>query len=241
MKTSYQSPVYKIRRVPLDQIRSNAYNPNSVAPPEMKLLYQSIKEDGYTMPIVCYKLEDGTYEIVDGFHRCQIMKTYRDIYEREGGMMPVAVIDKPLENRMASTIRHNRARGSHNIALMTNIIQELTEAGMSDAWILKNLGMDAEELLRLKQLSGIASLFRDEDSAGHGNRNNINPESMNKYVAQLLEVIQKKTGCDTSGAVRWLANQAGVSERTAWYWKQQEKLRKATEKNLGRIAEELKK
>ena len=77
MKTSYQSPVYKIRRVPLDQIRSNAYNPNSVAPPEMKLLYQSIKEDGYTMPIVCYKLEDGTYEIVDGFHRCQIMKTYR--------------------------------------------------------------------------------------------------------------------------------------------------------------------
>ena len=146
MKTSYQSPVYKIRRVPLDQIRSNAYNPNSVAPPEMKLLYQSIKEDGYTMPIVCYKLEDGTYEIVDGFHRCQIMK---------------AVIDKPLGNRMASTIRHNRARGSHNIALMTNIIQELTEAGMSDAWILKNLGMDAEELLRLKQLSGIASLFRD--------------------------------------------------------------------------------
>lgn len=140
MKTSYQSPVYKIRRVPLDQIRSNAYNPNSVAPPEMKLLYQSIKEDGYTMPIVCYKLEDGTYEIVDGFHRCQIMKTYRDIYEREGGMMPVAVIDKPLGNRMASTIRHNRARGSHNIALMTNIIQELTEAGMSDAWILKNLG-----------------------------------------------------------------------------------------------------
>lgn len=161
MKTPYQSPVYQIRRVPLDQIRSNAYNPNSVAPPEMKLLYQSIKEDGYTMPIVCYQLEDGTYEIVDGFHRCQIMKTYRDIYEREEGMMPVAVIDKPLGNRMASTIRHNRARGSHNIGLMTSIIQELTEAGMSDAWILKNLGMDAEELLRLKQLSGIAALFHD--------------------------------------------------------------------------------
>ena len=139
MNPPYQSPVYQIRRVPLDQIRSNAYNPNSVAPPEMKLLYQSIKEDGYTMPIVCYQLEDGTYEIVDGFHRCQIMKTYRDIYEREDGMMPVAVIDKPLGNRMASTIRHNRARGSHNIGLMTSIIQELTEAGMSDAWILKNL------------------------------------------------------------------------------------------------------
>ena len=88
MKTSYQSPVYKIRRVPLDQIRSNAYNPNSVAPPEMKLLYQSIKEDGYTMPIVCYKLEDGTYEIVDGFHRCLIMKTYRDIMRSPGTVVP---------------------------------------------------------------------------------------------------------------------------------------------------------
>ena len=159
----YRSPVYGVRAVPVEKVVANSYNPNVVAPPEMRLLELSIWEDGYTMPIVCYKLEDGTYEIVDGFHRCQIMKTYRDIYEREGGMMPVAVIDKPLENRMASTIRHNRARGSHNIALMTNIIQELTEAGMSDAWILKNLGMDAEELLRLKQLSGIASLFRDEE------------------------------------------------------------------------------
>ena len=99
MKTSYQSPVYKIRRVPLDQIRSNAYNPNSVAPPEMKLLYQSIKEDGYTMPIVCYKLEDGTYEIVDGFHRCQIMKTYR--YLRTGGWH-----DAGGRNRQASWKPH---------------------------------------------------------------------------------------------------------------------------------------
>lgn len=161
MSKSYQSPVYNVQRVPLDKIQSNAYNPNAVAPPEMKLLYQSIKEDGYTMPIVCYRLEDGAYEIVDGFHRFQIMKKHRDIYEREGGMMPVVVIDKPIENRMASTIRHNRARGSHSIELMTNIVAELTEAGMSDAWILKNLGMDAEELLRLKQLSGIAALFRD--------------------------------------------------------------------------------
>ena len=160
-KATYRSPVYDVRAVPVEKVVANSYNPNVVAPPEMKLLELSIWEDGYTMPIVCYQLEDGTYEIVDGFHRCQIMKTYRDIYEREDGMMPVAVIDKPLGNRMASTIRHNRARGSHNIGLMTSIIQELTEAGMSDAWILKNLGMDAEELLRLKQLSGIAALFRD--------------------------------------------------------------------------------
>ena len=163
MKTSSPSPVYKIRRVPLDQIRSNAYNPNSVAPPEMKLLYQSIKEDGYTMPIVCYKLEDGTYEIVDGFHRCQIMKTHRDIYEREEGMVPVAVIDKPLGNRMASTIRHNRARGMHNIELMCNIVAELDRAGMSDQWIMKNIGMDRDELLRLKQISGLADLFANRE------------------------------------------------------------------------------
>ena len=122
MKTSYQSPVYKIRRVPLDQIRSNAYNPNSVAPPEMKLLYQSIKEDGYTMPIVCYHVKSNDkYVIVDGFHRWRVMRDYPDIYEREKGMMPVSIIDKPLSGRMASTIRHNRARGTHDVDLMSNI------------------------------------------------------------------------------------------------------------------------
>lgn len=159
----YQSPVYNVQRIPLEKIKSNAYNPNSVAPPEMKLLYQSIKEDGYTMPIVCYALDDSTFEIVDGFHRYMIMKIHKDIHDREEGMMPVVVIDKPIENRMASTIRHNRARGSHGIELMTNIIAELVEAGMSDAWILKNLGMDAEELLRLKQVSGLAALFHDSE------------------------------------------------------------------------------
>ena len=91
------------------------------------------------------------------------MLQHKDIYERENGCLPVSVIDKPISDRMASTIRHNRARGSHNIELMTNIVSELVESGMSDAWILKNIGMDAEELLRLKQLSGLASLFKDKD------------------------------------------------------------------------------
>lgn len=163
MQKSY-SPVYNIQRIPIEKIQANSYNPNSVAPPEMKLLYQSIKEDGYTMPIVCYYLEDiDKYEIVDGFHRYTTMLTHKDIYEREEGYLPVSVIDKPISDRMASTIRHNRARGSHSIELMTNIVNELVEAGMSDAWILKNIGMDADELLRLKQISGLAALFKDKE------------------------------------------------------------------------------
>lgn len=160
----YKSPVYNVIAVPIEKIQANSYNPNAVAPPEMKLLYQSIKEDGYTMPIVCYYIpEDDKYEIVDGFHRYTIMKSHQDIYEREGGMMPVVVIDKPIENRMASTIRHNRARGSHSIELMSNIVAELVGAGKSDAWILKNIGMDMDELLRLKQVTGLASLFAQAD------------------------------------------------------------------------------
>ena len=150
-----KSPVYTVRAVPIEQIHANAYNPNAVAPPEMKLLYKSILEDGYTMPIVCYKLDNENYEIVDGYHRYTIMKTHKDIFERENGKLPVVVIDKPIEQRMASTIRHNRARGSHSIELMTNIVAELVDSGMSDAWIMKNIGMDADELLRFKQISGI--------------------------------------------------------------------------------------
>ncbi len=159
----FKSPVYNVTRVPIDQIHANAYNPNSVAPPEMKLLYKSILEDGYTMPIVCYKVGVDNYEIVDGFHRYTIMLKHKDIYDREGGCLPVVVIDKDISNRMASTIRHNRARGSHSIELMTKIVAELVDAGMSDAWIMKNIGMDADELLRLKQISGLARLFKDKD------------------------------------------------------------------------------
>ena len=159
---SYKSPVYNVIAVPIEKIVPNTYNPNAVAPPEMKLLYDSIKEDGYTMPIVCYHVESkDLYVIVDGFHRYRVMIDYPDIYRREGGMLPVSVIDKPLDHRMASTIRHNRARGSHNVDLMSNIIKELHELGRSDAWISKHLGMDKDEILRLKQITGLAALFKD--------------------------------------------------------------------------------
>ncbi len=158
----FKSPVYNIIQVPVEKIVPNTYNPNSVAPPELKLLYDSIKEDGYTMPIVCYHVKaQDIYVIVDGFHRYRIMLEYPDIYEREGGMLPVSVIDKPIAHRMASTIRHNRARGSHDVDLMSNIVKELHELGRSDAWISKHLGMDRDEILRLKQITGLAALFKD--------------------------------------------------------------------------------
>ena len=158
------SPVYNVIAVPIGKIHANSYNPNAVAPPEMKLLEISIWEDGYTMPIVCYRIP-GTdeYEIVDGYHRYTVMLTSERVYEREQGMLPVVVIDKDETNRMASTIRHNRARGSHSIELMSNIVAELTKAGMSDAWILRHIGMDKDELLRLKQITGLAELFKDKD------------------------------------------------------------------------------
>lgn len=158
----YKSPVYNVIAVPVEKVVPNDYNPNVVAPPEMRLLYDSIKADGYTMPIVCYYLkEEDKYIIVDGFHRYRVMMEHQDIYNRENGLLPVSVIDKPIDQRMASTIRHNRARGNHNVDLMSNIIKELHEIGRSDAWIAKHLGMERDEILRLKQITGLAALFKD--------------------------------------------------------------------------------
>lgn len=158
------SPVYSVKAIPIEKIRANAYNPNAVAPPEMKLLEVSIWEDGFTMPVVCYYIPDeDIYEIVDGYHRFTVLQTSERIREREGGMLPVVVIEKDLSNRMASTIRHNRARGSHSIELMSSIVSELVESGMSDAWILRHIGMDKDELLRLKQITGLAALFAGKD------------------------------------------------------------------------------
>lgn len=158
------SPAYNVKPIPIEKIRANGYNPNSVAPPEMRLLYDSIKEDGYTMPIVCYyNKTDDVYEIVDGFHRYKTMLEHKDIYNREEGYLPVTVIDKPINERMASTIRHNRARGIHDINLTGNIVAELHTSGNSDAWLAKHLGMDIDEILRLKQITGLADLYKNGD------------------------------------------------------------------------------
>ena len=109
--SSFKSPAYNVKAVPVEKIVANSYNPNVVAPPEMKLLELSIWEDGYTMPLVCYyREEEDIYELVDGYHRYLVMKTSVRIYKRENGLLPVTVINKDISNRMASTIRHNRAR-----------------------------------------------------------------------------------------------------------------------------------
>ncbi len=162
--SEFQSPVYQVKAVPLHKVVANAYNPNVVAPPEMRLLELSIWEDGFTMPCVCYyNEEEDNYILVDGFHRYQVMKTSKRVFDRENGLLPVVVIKKDLSNRMASTIRHNRARGTHNIELMSHIVAELDKAGMSDEWIMKHIGMDRDEVLRLKQITGLAELFADKE------------------------------------------------------------------------------
>lgn len=162
--SEFLSPVYNVRAVPIEKIESNTYNPNSVAPPEMALLETSIWEDGYTQPIVCYHDKDrDVYIVVDGFHRYRTIRESERIREREKGMLPVVVIDKQIGDRMASTIRHNRARGSHNIELMSNIVAELVEMGKGDRWICQHIGMSVDELLRLKQITGVAALFANRD------------------------------------------------------------------------------
>jgi len=161
---SFRSPVYDVKKVPLEKIQANDYNPNKVAPPEMELLETSIWEDGYTQPVVTYYDEENDkYIVVDGFHRYRVCKESKRVNEREQGHLPIVVIDKQIGDRMASTIRHNRARGTHNIELMSTIVSELVEMGKGDAWICKHIGMSKDELLRLKQITGLASLFANKD------------------------------------------------------------------------------
>lgn len=146
-------------------VQANDYNPNSVAPPEMKLLELSILEDGYTQPIVGWR-NDSAIEVVDGFHRNRVGKESKDVRKRVHGYLPVVVanserLDKG--DRMASTIRHNRARGKHRVEAMSDIVIELKRRNWSDDRISKELGMEPDEVLRLCQLSGIADLFKDEE------------------------------------------------------------------------------
>jgi len=162
--SEWESPVYSVKGVHLSKIVANDYNPNSVAPPEMQLLETSIWEDGYTQPVVVvYDKEKDLYVVVDGFHRYSVLRNSKRINEREKGILPVVVLKKEMHDRMASTIRHNRARGSHNIELMSSIVAELVDMGKSDGWICKHIGMSKDELLRLKQITGVAALFANKE------------------------------------------------------------------------------
>lgn len=162
--SEFKSPVYDVRSVSIDQVHANDYNPNSVAPPEMELLETSIWEDGYTQPVVTvYDKDEDKYIVVDGFHRFLTLKNSKRINERENGRLPVVVLNKEMGDRMASTIRHNRARGAHNVELMSTIVAELVEMGKGDRWICTHIGMSPDELLRLKQITGVAALFQNRD------------------------------------------------------------------------------
>ncbi len=155
-------PISKVIWVHYSKLCANDYNPNSVAPPEMELLALSILEDGWTQPIVCYH-DNDLYIIVDGFHRFRTIKENKDVQNMTDGFAPIVIIDKPIAERMASTIRHNRARGKHSVKPMSDIVAELVHIGWQDDEIANKLGMDADEILRLKQKTGLPALFKNRE------------------------------------------------------------------------------
>lgn len=159
-------PVDLVLWVPADSVGANDYNPNTVAPPEMRLLEHSIEADGYTMPVVTWISEGQGRETVDGFHRGELGRKSRKVRARTKGYLPVSTINMDRADRadrMASTIRHNRARGQHGVEGMSQIVMDLVRRRWSDDRIAKELGMDADEVLRMKQITGLAELFADRE------------------------------------------------------------------------------
>lgn len=160
----HHEPVDCVQWVKNESVQANDYNPNSVAPPEMELLRLSVMADGYTQPIVACA-QNGHFEVVDGFHRNRVGKECDDVKKRVSGYLPIVSIRSDRDDksdRMAATIRHNRARGKHRVDAMSEIVLELKRRNWSDAKIGKQLGMDEDEVLRLTQISGIADAFANE-------------------------------------------------------------------------------
>ena len=158
------NPVDRVRWVPITKVEANDYNPNSVAKNEMRLLYTSISHDGYTQPVVTiYDPERDRYVIVDGFHRYTTMRLNADLREKNGGLLPVVVLDKPINDRMASTVRHNRARGKHSVAGMASMVFKMLENGWTDEAICAEIGVTVDELVRLKHVTGFSKLFENAD------------------------------------------------------------------------------
>lgn len=144
-----------------NHITPNDYNPNNVAPPEKRLLLKSIEADGFTQPIVVVHSTEEEYEIIDGFHRHELGKSKPSLRSRLKGYLPITCLQRERHERMAATIRHNRARGRHQIHAMSEIVRELSLLGWSEEKIGKDLGMDSDEVLRLKQINGLQELFAD--------------------------------------------------------------------------------
>lgn len=161
-----REPVDCVLWVRADELHANDYNPNSVAPPEMRLLQLSIMSDGYTQPIVAWPDANGTYEVVDGFHRNRVAREVGAVRKRVRNRLPIAVINaerSAKEDRIAATIRHNRARGKHAVDAMADIVLDLSRRNWDDAKIARELGMEPDEVLRLKQITGLAELFADRE------------------------------------------------------------------------------
>lgn len=153
-------PIDFVRWVPIEEVEPNDYNPNNVAKVEMGLLYKSIKHDGYTQPIVTiFDEEKKKYVIIDGFHRYFTCKHNQDISDRNSGLLPIVVIEKDINERMASTVRHNRARGEHSVQGMSNMVFDMLENGWTEEHICNHLGMEPEEILKLKHITGFSKLF----------------------------------------------------------------------------------
>ena len=159
-----QNPVDNVIWVNFNKVEANDYNPNAVAKMEMKLLYTSIQHDGYTQPIVTiYDAQKDKYVIVDGFHRYATMVYNKDLQELNNSQVPIVVINKSINDRMASTIRHNRARGKHSVDGMSNIVLQMLKNGWEDAKICNELGLEPEELVRYKYTTGFAKLYKDKE------------------------------------------------------------------------------
>lgn len=182
-------PIHEVQWIPIEKVHANDYNPNSVATQEMKLLYVSVKKDGYTQPCVTiYDEKKDRYVIVDGFHRYSIMRRYKDIYASCEGKLPCVVLHgKTMNDLMASTVRHNRARGKHSVTGMSNIVMEMFMNGASDMEVCNNLGLEAEELVRLKYITGYAKLYEN---------NEYSRAAMSDHQAKVKAEWEKENGND---------------------------------------------
>ena len=187
-------PVDCVLWVPQDKLLANDYNPNTVAPPEMQLLEHSVREDGYTQPIVSWQ-RDGIYEVVDGFHRNRVGREISDIKARIHGHLPVSVIKTERtdrNDRIASTIRHNRARGKHKIDAMSDIVIELKNRNWTNYRISKELGMDEDEILRLCQITGLEDIFKDTDFSKSWDIADSSVDDFDVFTDEVTEMEQEE-------------------------------------------------
>lgn len=222
-------PVDFVRWVKSPLVHANDYNPNSVAPPEMELLRLSIAADGYTQPIVSMPDPDGLYEVIDGFHRNRVGKECADIQSRIHGYLPLVQIREDQydkSSRMASTVRHNRARGKHKVEAMSDMVIELKRRNWSDEKICKELGMDADEVLRLCQISGLSEIFSGQEfSKAWEPTGSFNPEdfediSGNSQAYRDIEIDVRTANTNDEGRIfhtfdKWECATAGFYESTA--------------------------